>query len=71
MSIVVKDAFRYTFSHGGWVDVPAGAYLQPIENEPNTFWVDPLTFPGASLERHDANYYGVRVPLANTEELPD
>lgn len=66
MPITVKEPFRYTFSHGGWVDVPAGAHTQVIENDPGQRWVDPATFPGGSLERHDATHYGVRVPVSNT-----
>lgn len=68
MSRVVKEAFRYTFSHGNWADVPAGARVTPVLDEPGTFWVDPTVFPGGSLERHDADHYGIRVPLSNTKE---
>lgn len=68
MSRIVKEAFRHTFSHGGWADVPAGAHVQPIEDEPGQYWIDPVTFPAGSLERHDAYHYGIRVAEAHTKE---
>lgn len=66
MPITVKEPFRYTFSHGGWVDVPAGARTTPILNDPGERWLDPSIYPAGSLARHDAEHYGVRVPVSNT-----
>jgi len=62
----VKEAFTYTYGHGGAVAVPAGARTQCASAHGGGFrWVDPATFPAGSLERHDAEHYGIRVPLSN------
>lgn len=64
----VKNAFTYTYGHGGTVEVPAGARTQSAEAHGGGFrWVDPTTFPKGSIERHDAEHYGIRVPLDNIE----
>lgn len=67
----VKETFTHTFGHGGTayqVTVPAGAYTQAILDEPDFRWVDPRTFPAGSIERHDADHYGIRVPVANVNQ---
>lgn len=63
----VKEAFTYKFGHGGTVNVPAGARTQSASAHGNVDyrWVDPSTFPAGSIERHDAEHIGIRVPLAN------
>ncbi len=61
----VKDAFTHTYGHGGSVVVPAGARTQKILEDDRHRWVDPNTFPAGSIERHDAEYIGIRVPVAN------
>ena len=62
----VRTAFTYRFSNGASADVPAGARTQSASAHGDDFrWVDPATFPAGSLERHDAEYYGIRVPLSN------
>ena len=61
----VKESFTHTFGHGGTVTVPAGARTQRIPDEPGFRWVDPRTFPAGTIERHDADHYGIRVPLSN------
>jgi len=62
---VVKSAFRHRYGHGGWVDVPAGARLQRHPFEADTYWVDPSTYPHGSMDRHDADHYGIRVMESN------
>ena len=64
---VVKRAFTYVFSHGGSVDVPAGA---PLERNyfDGGYWVCPSAFPKDSIAHHDANHYGIRVPGSNATE---
>ena len=65
----VKNAFRHTYGHGGWVDVPAGTRTTSASAHGGDFrWVDPSTFPRGSMDRHDADHYGIRVPLDNTKE---
>lgn len=65
----VKDTFTYTFGHGGTVTVPAGARTQSASALGGDFrWVDPATFPAGSIERHDADHYGIRVPLSNINQ---
>ena len=64
----VKKPFRYHFSNGNWADVPAGAHTQCASAWGDGFrWVDPTVFPAGSLERHDAEHYGIRVPLSNVK----
>lgn len=65
----VKNAFRHTYGHGGWVDVPAGARTTSASAHGGGFrWVDPSTFQPHSMDRHDADHYGIRVPLDNITE---
>lgn len=64
----VREAFTYRFSNGASADIPAGARLQRNPFEPGCYWVDPTTFPARSLERHDADHYGIRVYADNIEE---
>lgn len=62
----VKEGFTHTFSHGGQVYVPAGANTQSASAHGEGFrWVDPTTFYPNTIERHDAEHYGIRVPLSN------
>lgn len=61
----VKDAFTHTFGHGGIVAVPAGAPTERIPGDDQHRWVHPSVFPAGSIERHDADHYGIRVPVAN------
>lgn len=65
---VVSEAFVHRYGHGGTVEVPAGARVTPIPDEDRVFWVDPATWKSGSLERWDAEYRGIRVPLDNTKE---
>jgi hypothetical protein len=66
----VKEAFTHTYGHGGTVTVPAGARTERADR--NFRWVDPSIFPKHTIERHDAEYIGIRVPWSNiTEELPE
>ena len=65
----VKNAFRHTYGHGGWVDVPAGARTtRTFDHDSGFRWVDPSVFPAGSIDRHDADHYGIRVSLDNTKE---
>ena len=58
----VKNAFTHTYGHGWTVIVPAGARTQSASAHGGDFrWVDPSTFPAGSIERHDAEYRGIRV----------
>lgn len=68
---IVKDSFTYRFGTGLSVEVPAGAYVSPIKDEPGLYWVDPVTYPAGSLERHDATTRGIRVAEENTTRAPD
>lgn len=65
---VVKRAFVHHYGHGGSVNVPAGAALEPIADEPGVYWVDPVTFPAGTLERHDATHRGIRVWRDNARD---
>lgn len=65
----VKNAFTYKFSHGGTVEVPAGARLTRNPFERDCWWVDPSTFPSESLDWHDADHYGIRVYPDNVDAL--
>lgn len=64
----VKEAFTHTYGHGGTVTVPAGARTQSASAFGDFRWIDPATFPDGSIERHDAYYYGIRVPLSNVNQ---
>lgn len=70
---VVREAFTHTYGHGGKIDVPAGARtldMSETRGDRHTHrWVDPLTYPPGSMDRHDAEHYGIRVPISNTEEI--
>lgn len=63
----VKETFTYKFSHGGVVTVPAGARTQSAGGG-DFRWVDPSTFPPGSINRHDAEHYGVLVPISNVNQ---
>ena len=65
----VKETFTHTYGHGGSVSVPAGARTVSASAHGGDFrWVDPAAFPAGSLERHDAEHYGIRVPLSNVNQ---
>ena len=65
----VKEAFTYVFSPGNTVLVPAGARTQSASAHGDDFrWVDPSTFAEGGIERHDAEHYGIRVPLSNVNQ---
>ena len=67
----VRHAFTYKFSNGASADVPAGARTQSASVHGGAYrWVDPSIYPAGSLERHDAEHYGIRVYPDNltTEE---
>lgn len=69
--MIVKQSFTHTFGHGRTayqVEVPAGARTERIVGDNEHRWVDPSIFPRGSIERHDADHYGIRVPIDNTEE---
>ena len=66
--IVVKETFTHTYGHGGSVTVPAGARTETSLHGTDHRWVDPSIFPAGSIERHDAEYIGIRVPTTNTEQ---
>lgn len=61
----VKETFTHTFGHGGAVTVPAGARTERIPGDDQHRWVHPSVFPAGSIERHDAEYIGIRVPVTN------
>ncbi len=66
----VKETFTYTYGHGGAVRVPAGARTRSASahGDVDFRWVDPSIFPAGSLERHDAEHYGIRVPFSNINQ---
>ena len=65
----VKQPFTHRYSHGKTVDVPAGARTESASVHGCTFrWVDPSTFAAGSIERHDAEHYGIPVPLSNVNQ---
>lgn len=65
----VKSAFTHRYGHGGTVVVPQGARTQSASAHGCSFrWVDPATFPKGSIERHDADHYGIPVPLSNVNQ---
>lgn len=65
----VKETFTYRYGHGGTVTVPAGTPTQSASALGGDFrWIDPSVFPAGSLERHDAEHYGIRVPLSNVNQ---
>lgn len=65
---IVKETFVHTFSHGGSVTVPAGARTTSASAFGGFRWVDPTVFDRDSIERHDAEYYGIRVYPDNLTE---
>jgi len=66
----VKKAFVWIYGHGGKVTVPANAITQPATGHSGEFrWVDPETYPENSIERHDAEHYGIRVYRDNYGSL--
>jgi len=65
----VKETFTYTFGHGGAVTVPAGARTTSASAHGGDFrWVDPTVFYPNTIERHDAEYYGIPVYPDNLTE---
>jgi hypothetical protein len=66
--VIVKQAFTHRYGHGGTVEVPAGARTEKPIGPANFRWVDPSIFPKGSIDRHDAEHYGIPVPFDNIEE---
>jgi hypothetical protein len=64
---VVKEDFTCVMGRYP-IHVPAGARTEADPFDKAFRWVAPSTFPRGSLERHDATYRGIRVPLSNTVE---
>lgn len=64
---VVKETFTYVYGAGHFVQVPTGTRIEKGP-EPRQYWVDPSIFPKGSIERHDAEHYGIRVPPDNVRE---
>ena len=71
MTRVTTKDFTYRFSNGGSGYVPAGSPVTPITGDTLNFWVDPKIYPAGSIERHDAEHYGIRVPGHMTWEIDD
>lgn len=67
-NIRVKEEFTHTFGHGGSVVVPAGARTTSASAHGGFRWVDPTVFYPNTIERHDAEYYGIRVYPDNLTE---
>jgi hypothetical protein len=67
-NIRVKEEFTHTYGHGGSVTVPAGARTTSANAHGGDFrWVDPTVFDN-TIERHDADHYGIRVYPDNLTE---
>jgi hypothetical protein len=64
----VKETFTHTFGHGGSVTVPAGARTTSASAHGGFRWVDASIFYPNTIERHDAEYYGIRVYPDNLTE---
>jgi len=65
----VKEAFTHTLGHGGVVNVPAGARTTSASAHGGDFrWVDPTAFYPNTIERHDAEHYGIPVHPDNLTE---
>ena len=67
----VKSTFTHTFGHGGTayqVEVPAGTRTQRIPGDDEHRWADPSIFPSGTIERHDAEHRGIRVPVDNINQ---
>ena len=48
------------------VEIPVGAEIEQIDN---TYYISPRTFKANSIERHDAEHYGIRIFDCKTREL--
>ena len=64
----VKETFTYIFSHGGAVTVPAGARTTSASAHGGFRWLDASVFYPNTIERHDAEYYGIPVYPDNLTE---
>jgi hypothetical protein len=65
-NICVKETFTHTYGHGGSVTVPAGSRTTSASAHGGDFrWVDPTVFYPNTIERHDAEHYGIPVPTDN------
>ena len=65
----VKETFTHTYGHGASVVVPAGARTTSASVHGGGFrWVDPTVFYPNTIERHDADHYGIRVYPDNLTE---
>jgi hypothetical protein len=67
-NIRVKEEFTHTYGHGGSVVVPAGARTTSASAHGGFRWVDPSIYNKDTIERHDADYYGIRVYPDNLTE---
>ncbi len=51
------------------VTVPKGTRVSPISGEPTKMFVEDLSWLDRnSMAWHDANYYGIRLNITDTEE---
>jgi hypothetical protein len=67
-NICVKETFTHKYGHGGSVTVPAGSRTTSASAHGGDFrWVDPTVFDN-TIERHDAEHYGIRVYPDNQTE---
>ena len=48
--------------------IPKGARVVPCNDGTGQFWLDDLTCIPGSLERHDADHYGVRINPADVAD---
>jgi hypothetical protein len=65
---VVREAF--TCMMGRYpINVPAGSHTEADPSGKSFRWVAPSIFPRGSLERHDATYRGILVPLSNIKDI--
>lgn len=66
-NIRVKETFTHKYGHGVVVTVPAGSRTTSASAHGGFRWVDPTVFDN-TIERHDAEYYGIRVYPDNLTE---
>lgn len=64
---IVKETFTHKYGHGGVVTVPAGSRTTSASAFGGFRWVDPTVFDN-TIERHDAEYYGIPVYPDNLTE---
>lgn len=69
----IRELSAYT--RGGLpFTIPAGAPVEPAQLGPNEtkprYWVKPEAFKPYTIERHDAEYYGVCVAAEDVSDTP-